>query len=145
MTRLRHELAEADLSQLAHAIIEDLGIESVETLREFTFDELEQNLLDTVDNLKADRSEDDVLYELLLKYGLDLALKVEERSISDKRVFVLGAGALVVCLAADVSLEVVEGIGALKGELKPEVRMPTYDHLDEGQIADMAAYLKGLK
>jgi hypothetical protein len=25
------------------------------------------------------------------------------------------------------------------------VRMPTYDHLDEGQIADMAAYLKGLK
>ncbi len=86
-----------------------------------SFDELEQNLLDTVDNLKADRSEDDVLYELLLKYGLDLALKVEERSISDKRVFVLGAGALVVCLAADVSLEVVEGIGALKGELKPEV------------------------
>jgi len=44
MTRLRHELAEAGLSQLAHAIIEDLGIESVEGLREFTFDELKGHL-----------------------------------------------------------------------------------------------------
>ena len=44
ITRLRHELAEADLSQLAHAIIEGLGIESVEGLREFTFDELKESL-----------------------------------------------------------------------------------------------------
>jgi hypothetical protein len=44
MTRLRKELAEAGLSQLAHAIIKDLGIESVEGLREFTFDELKGHL-----------------------------------------------------------------------------------------------------
>jgi hypothetical protein len=44
VTRLRHKLVETGLSQLAHAIIDDLGIESVEGLREFTFDELKENL-----------------------------------------------------------------------------------------------------
>jgi len=36
------------------------------------FDNLETALLDTVENIKPDRTEADVLYELLLKYGLDL-------------------------------------------------------------------------
>lgn len=84
-------------------------------------DNLEPNLLAAVDNIKHDRSEDDVLYELLLKYGLDLSLPVVERRVEGKRVFLLGAGALVVCLASDVTLSVVEGIGALKKELNPEV------------------------
>ncbi|MDF1543231.1 MAG: site-specific DNA-methyltransferase [Anaerosomatales bacterium] len=85
------------------------------------FDNLQPNLLAAVDNIKHDRSEDDVLYELLLKYGLDLSLPIEERTVEGKRVFILGAGALVVCLASDVTLKVVEGIGALKDELRPEV------------------------
>lgn len=33
---------------------------------------LEKSLFDSVDNIKSDRSELDVLYEILLKYGLDL-------------------------------------------------------------------------
>ena len=85
------------------------------------FDNLEPELMAAVDNIKTERSEDDVLYELLLKYGLDLSLPIEKRTVEDKRVFILGAGALVVCLASDVTLSVVEGIGALKEELKPEV------------------------
>ena len=36
-------------------------------------------------------------------------------------VYVIGAGALIVCLAKLISLEVLEGIAALKDELKPEV------------------------
>ncbi|GGL97227.1 cytochrome b561 [Pseudooceanicola nanhaiensis] len=31
------------------------------------------------------------------------------------------------------------------GALKPEVKMPAYDHLSDGQLADLAAYLKGLE
>jgi adenine-specific DNA-methyltransferase len=85
------------------------------------FDNLETALFDTVDNIKPDRSEADVLYELLLKYGLDLAVPIEERNIAGKTVYLIGAGALVVCLDKKISLEVVEGIAALKGELKPEV------------------------
>ena len=74
-----------------------------------------------MENIKPDRSEADVLYELLLKYGLDLAVPIEERKIVGKTVYVIGGGALIVCLADKVSLDVIEGIAKLKGELKPEV------------------------
>ena len=85
------------------------------------FDNLETALFDSIENIKPDRSEADVLYELLLKYGLDLAVPIEERKIAGKTVYLIGAGALIVCLDKKISLEVVEGIAALKEELKPEV------------------------
>jgi len=85
------------------------------------FDNLELTLEDAVENIKPDRSETDVLYELLLKYGLDLAVPIEERQIAEKTVYIIGSGALIVCLADQISLEVVEGIAVLKDELKPEV------------------------
>jgi adenine-specific DNA-methyltransferase len=85
------------------------------------FDNLKEALLNTVENIKADRTEADVMCELLLKYGLDLAVPIEEREIGRKTVYIIGAGALIVCLADKVSLDVVEGIAKLKAELKPEV------------------------
>jgi len=85
------------------------------------FDNLKEALFNAVENVKPERSEADVLYELLLKYGLDLAVPIEERKIHDKAVYIIGAGALIVCLADKVSLDVVEGIAKLKAELKPEV------------------------
>ena len=85
------------------------------------FDNLEDTLLNIVDNIKEDRSEDDVLTEILLKYGLDLTVPIEERQVSGKTVYIIGFGALVVCLADAITLEVVEGIGHLKAELAPEV------------------------
>jgi len=85
------------------------------------FEELDGALLGAIDNIKSERSEQDVLYELLLKYGLDLAIPVDERTIAGKTVFIIGAGALVVCLDSGVSLDVVRGIAELKTELKPEI------------------------
>ena len=85
------------------------------------FDTVEDSLLDSIDNIKHERTESDVLYELLLKYGLDLAEPIEEREIAGSQVFSVGAGALVVCLDKSIDLDVVEGIVALKEEQKPEV------------------------
>jgi len=85
------------------------------------FDNLDDTLLNIVDNIKEDRSEDDVLTEILLKYGLDLTVPIEERQVSGKTVYIIGFGVLVVCLADVITLEVVEGIGHLKAELAPEV------------------------
>ena len=86
-----------------------------------SFDTIERDLSDAIDNSKDDRSERDVLYELLLKYGLDLATPTDSRVIDGRTVTVIGAGALVACLADDITLDVVEGIAALKAELRPEV------------------------
>jgi adenine-specific DNA-methyltransferase len=85
------------------------------------FDNYESSLDGYITNIKPDRSEEDVLYEILLKYGLDLTLPIEERTIADKNVFIVGLGALVLCLANGISLDVVEGIADLKEELKPEI------------------------
>lgn len=84
-------------------------------------DNLEQSLLNLVENIKPEGSEQNVLYEILLKYGLDLTIPIEERTIGGKKVYVIGSGALVLCMDRNVSLEVVEGIAALKDELQPEL------------------------
>lgn len=84
------------------------------------FDTLESDLLGAVDYLVDGRTDEDVLYELCLKLGLDLTMKIETRTIADKKVFILGRGYLVVCLDNDITMELVNGIGALKEELAPE-------------------------
>jgi len=79
----------------------------------------EQNLFDAQDNIKPERTEEDVLYEILLKYGLDLTLPIEEKTIAGKKVFSVGYGALFLCLANGVTHDVAEGIGKWKEELNP--------------------------
>ena len=85
------------------------------------FDDLDGALIGAIENIKPDRNQEDVLYELLLKYGLDLATPTTERTIARKKVFIIGAGALVVCLEDGITLKVVRGIADLKAELKPEI------------------------
>ncbi len=88
---------------------------------ELDFDLTEQDLEDQISNIKHGRKEEDVLYEVLLKYGLDLTLPITEHSIAGHKVFDIGMGALMICLSDDISLEVVEGIAKLKDELAPEI------------------------
>lgn len=85
------------------------------------FDTLKDDLIAAADYIKQDRSSDDIVFELLLKYGLDLTVPIETRTIAGKKVYSIGLGALVVCLDSDVPMETVNGIGALKEELKPEI------------------------
>lgn len=88
---------------------------------EVDFDLTERTLQDFISNIKPDRREEDVLYEVLLKYGLDLTLPITEHTIAGKKVFDIGMGALIICLADAITLEVVEGIAKLKAVLKPEI------------------------
>ncbi len=88
---------------------------------EVDFDMTERTLEDFISNIKTDRREEDVLYEVLLKYGLDLTLPITEHTIACQKVFDIGMGALIICLSDSISLEVVEGIAKLKDELNPEI------------------------
>jgi len=87
------------------------------------FDTLEQDLVDAADYLVEGRSDKDVLYELCLKLGLDLSVKIEEETVAGEKLFVLGRGYLVVCLSNNVTMDVVNGIGDLKDKLAPEEGM----------------------
>lgn len=84
-------------------------------------EELEANLWDAVTNIKDDRTEEDVLYEILLKYGLDLTLPIEEKTIEGKTVYNVGFGALFICLSDEITSKVAEGIGKWKEDLNPEI------------------------
>ena len=88
---------------------------------ELDFDLTEQDLEDQISNIKHGRKDEDVLYEVLLKYGLDLTLPITEHSVAGHKVFDIGMGALMICLSDDITLDVVEGIAKLKDELKPEI------------------------
>ena len=69
---------------------------------------LEKALEDYVENIKEDRTEQDLLYGLLLKYGFDLCSEIETKILAGKRVECVGRGALIVCLASKIKKLEVE-------------------------------------
>ena len=85
--------------------------------------DLETDLLHHLDHLVPDRTEADILYELLLKLGLDLCVPMEKRAIAAKDVHAVGGGVLIACLAPRIGREEVEplalGIVAWHQELAP--------------------------
>ncbi|MDP9711557.1 UNVERIFIED_ORG: adenine-specific DNA-methyltransferase [Pseudomonas fluorescens] len=85
--------------------------------------DLEQTLLSHQEHLIDGRSEQDILYELLVKRGIDLAVPIESRIVSGKVIFSIGYGVLFACLdqsivRADVET-VAQGILKWHGELSP--------------------------
>ncbi|MBF0625388.1 MAG: site-specific DNA-methyltransferase [Magnetococcales bacterium] len=87
--------------------------------------DLNRTLLDHVDHILPDRSEQDLLFELLLKLGLELTVPMETRTIAGKAVHAIGGGALLVCLSEDVTRQEVEllaqGLLDWRRELAPAV------------------------
>ena len=85
--------------------------------------DIEESLLLHEDHLIEGRTEQDVLYELLLKRGVDLAVPIESREASDKKIYSIGYGVLFACLDDAISKEQVEEIAqsiiAWYGELAP--------------------------
>ena len=73
-------------------------------------DNLAQSLFDAADHLKTDRTEQDILFELLLKLGLDLTVPIEQKNISGKTVHSIGAGVLLTCLAPQISNDEAESL-----------------------------------
>lgn len=87
--------------------------------------DLENSLLKNAEHLVQGRKEQDVLYELLLKLGLDLCVPIEAKTIAGKSVHSIGGGALIVCLADGLTKDVIEqlasGIVAWRAALAPAV------------------------
>ena len=73
-------------------------------------DNLPKTLEASAEHLKTDRSEADILFELLLKLGLDLTVPMEEKQIAGKAVQSIGAGTLIVCLSNEISTKGVESL-----------------------------------
>ncbi|WP_424982075.1 site-specific DNA-methyltransferase [Maritalea sp. S77] len=86
--------------------------------------DLEETLLSHKEHLVEGRSEQDVLYELLLKRGIELTVPIEERHAAGKTLYSIGYGVLFSCLDTSISAgevdEVAQGILDWHKELEPE-------------------------
>ena len=84
------------------------------------YDDLETTLFDSISNYVDGRSELDVVYEIMLKMGMELTWPLETHTIGGKNVYEIGMGALMICLDDHITTEVAEGMVALHKELSPE-------------------------
>lgn len=84
------------------------------------YDDLETTLFDSISNYVEGRSELDVVYEIMLKMGMELTWPLEIHSIDGKNVYDIGMGALMICLDDHITTEVAEGMVSLHRELSPE-------------------------
>jgi adenine-specific DNA-methyltransferase len=72
-------------------------------------DEISQaDLLDAVDNVKPDRTAEDLLFQVLVDWGVDLTLPIRRETIQGKTVFFVDENALVACFDQGVSEELVK-------------------------------------
>lgn len=74
------------------------------------FVDIEEGLLSHEEHILPGRREMDILYELLLKRGIDLSAPIESRLSAGKNIYSIGYGALFACLDESISREQVEGI-----------------------------------
>ena len=73
-------------------------------------DKLAETLEASIEHLKTDRTEQDILFELLLKLGLDLCVPIEQKKIAGKDVYSIGGGVLLVCLPEKIKRAEVEAL-----------------------------------
>lgn len=75
-----------------------------------TVNDLKTSLFDHLEHIEPSRSSDDILYEILLKLGLDLCVPIEKREIAGKQVNSVGAGVLLTCLDESIKAAEVENL-----------------------------------
>lgn len=84
---------------------------------------LQDDLLNAVDNILVGRTDEDLLYEVLIKYGLPLTLPVEKVQLGQQTGFSVGMGSLIACFAQGITLETVQAIASLSTPENPVLRV----------------------
>ncbi len=81
----------------------------------YTPDEVEQNLFENLaENIKEDRTPEDLLFQVMLDLGVTLSSKIEQVEIAGKRVFTVADGFLMACFDADVTEETIKAVAQQK-------------------------------
>lgn len=76
-------------------------------------DQIDQkDLLTAVDNIKPDRTPEDLLFQVLVDWGVDLTLPIKRDTVQSKTVFCVDGNALVACFETGVTEELVKELAA---------------------------------
>ena len=81
----------------------------------YTPDALAQgDLLAQVDNIRPDRTPEDLLFQVLVDWGMDLALPIAQETIAGKTVFFVDGNALAACFDPGITDELVKEVAKRK-------------------------------
>lgn len=72
------------------------------------------DLLDHVENIREDRTPEDLLFQVLLDWGVDLSYPIAQEIIDGKTVFFVDGNALAACFDRDINEELVKKLAARK-------------------------------
>lgn len=78
------------------------------TPQEFTMNDL------FADNVKPDRTAEDLLFQVMLDLGVELSATIEQRTMNGKQVFFVNDNYLVACFDTDITEETIKAIAKLK-------------------------------
>ena len=92
-------------------------------------DTAQQDLFSLVDNVKDDRTSEDLLFQVMLELGATLDSKIEESVVDGKTIYNVADGYLVACFDQKVTDEVVTSIAKMQ---------PTYAVLRDTSLLDDA-------
>lgn len=70
----------------------------------------QESLIDLVDNVKPDRTPEDLLIEVMLQLGLTLDLRIVRKEIGYKTVFFVAENSLVACFDTDIDESLIDEI-----------------------------------
>lgn len=68
------------------------------------------DLFSQVEHIKADRTEEDLLFQVLLDWGVDLTLPIEKRVLNGKNVYFVDGNALVACFNKAIDEGIIQEI-----------------------------------
>lgn len=74
----------------------------------------QHTLFESTDNIKEDRTPEDLLFQVMLDLGVLLSSKIEEKVIAGKKVFNVADGFLIACFDSDVTEETVKAVAQEK-------------------------------
>ena len=79
----------------------------------YTPDAVQQrHLFDQIDNIREDRTAEDLLFQVLLDWGVDLTLPITQETIAGKTVLFVDDNALAACFDADINEAFVKELAA---------------------------------
>ncbi|MBY0404977.1 MAG: site-specific DNA-methyltransferase, partial [Cyanobacteria bacterium] len=109
-------LSSGQLSLSDNALIQDMGFK-VFKLAVSSFKPWDSNVMETeglakqlqtnIDHIKPGATDEDVLYEILLKAGYPLTTKIETFKLADKTVYSIDGDTLLICLDRQLTKEVI--------------------------------------
>ena len=66
------------------------------------------------DNVKPDRTAEDLLFQVMLDLGVELSATIEQRTMGGKQVFCVNDNYLIACFDTDITEDTIKAIAKLK-------------------------------